>query len=57
MDPGPGYLGLWVGTDRPRLAEGALENYADERWNRVIDVNLNGIFATVRAAARHMSPQ
>jgi len=24
----------------------------DERWNRVIDINLNGIFATVRAAAR-----
>ena len=29
----------------------------DERWNRVIDINLNGIFATARAAARHMRPR
>jgi NAD(P)-dependent dehydrogenase (short-subunit alcohol dehydrogenase family) len=57
IDPGPGYVGSWVGDLRPRLDEGALENYADARWNRVIDVNLNGIFATVRAAARHMRPQ
>ena len=34
-----------------------LEGYTDERWNRVIDVNLNGIFATARAAARHMRPR
>lgn len=57
IDPGPGYVGAWVGEERPRLAEGALENYADQRWNRVIDVNLDGIFATVRAAARHMKPR
>ncbi len=57
IDPGPGYVGDWAGGERPRVTEGALENYSDQRWNRVIDVNLNGIFATVRAAARHMRPQ
>jgi NAD(P)-dependent dehydrogenase (short-subunit alcohol dehydrogenase family) len=57
IDPGAGYVGAWVGDERPRLAAGAIENYQDERWNRVIDINLNGIFATVRAAARHMRRQ
>ncbi|HTV49629.1 MAG TPA: SDR family NAD(P)-dependent oxidoreductase [Steroidobacteraceae bacterium] len=57
VDSGPGFLGSWVGSQRPRVAEGALENYTDERWNRVIDINLNGVFATLRAAARHMKPR
>jgi NAD(P)-dependent dehydrogenase (short-subunit alcohol dehydrogenase family) len=57
IDSGAGFLGAWAGTERPRVAEGALERYADDRWNRVIDVNLNGIFATTRAAARHMRPR
>ncbi len=57
IDPGVGFVGEWVGSERPRIAEGAIENYTDERWNRVIDVNLNGIFATVRAAVRHMKPK
>jgi NAD(P)-dependent dehydrogenase (short-subunit alcohol dehydrogenase family) len=57
IDPGPGFVGAWAGGDRPRVAEGALERYTDERWNRVIDINLNGIFATARAAARHMRPR
>ena len=57
IDPGPGFVGAWAGGSRPRVPEGALERYTDERWNRVIDINLNGIFATVRAAARHMRPQ
>jgi NAD(P)-dependent dehydrogenase (short-subunit alcohol dehydrogenase family) len=39
------------------VADGALERYADERWNRVIEINLNGIFATARTAARHMRPR
>jgi len=56
IDPGVGFVGAWVGSQRPRIEEGALERYTDERWNRVIDINLNGIFATVRAAARHMKP-
>lgn len=57
IDPGPGFVGAWAGGARPRNPEGALEAYTDERWNRVIDVNLTGTFATIRAAARHMRPQ
>ncbi|HUN28078.1 MAG TPA: SDR family NAD(P)-dependent oxidoreductase [Steroidobacteraceae bacterium] len=57
IDSGPGFVSGWVGESRPRVPEGALENYTDERWNRVIDVNLNGVFATLRAGARHMKPR
>ena len=57
IDSGPGFVGSWVGSQRQRNPEGALESYGDERWNRVIDINLNGVFATVRAAARHMKPR
>jgi len=57
IDSGPGFVGSWVGSERARNPEGALENYADERWQRVIDINLSGIFATLRAAARFMKPQ
>jgi NAD(P)-dependent dehydrogenase (short-subunit alcohol dehydrogenase family) len=57
IDPGPGFVSGWVGQERPRVPEGSLENYTDERWNRVIDINLNGVFATLRAAARNMRPR
>jgi NAD(P)-dependent dehydrogenase (short-subunit alcohol dehydrogenase family) len=57
IDPGPGFVGSWMGSHRPRYPEGALENYTDERWGRVLDINLNGIFATLRAGARLMRPQ
>jgi NAD(P)-dependent dehydrogenase (short-subunit alcohol dehydrogenase family) len=57
IDPGVGFVGAWTGGERPRVEEGALERYTDERWNRVIDINLNGVFATARAAARHMRPR
>ena len=57
IDPGPGFVSGWAGSDRVRNPAGALENYTDERWDRVIDVNLNGVFATLRAAARHMKPR
>jgi NAD(P)-dependent dehydrogenase (short-subunit alcohol dehydrogenase family) len=57
IDSGAGFVGAWVGTQRPRVDAGALERYTDERWNKVIDLNLNGVFATVRAAARHMRPR
>lgn len=57
IDSGPGFVGSWSGTQRPRNPDGALERYSDERWNHVIDVNLNGIFATLRAGARLMRPQ
>jgi NAD(P)-dependent dehydrogenase (short-subunit alcohol dehydrogenase family) len=57
IDPGVGFVGAWAGGVRARVEEGALERYSDERWNRVIDINLNGVFATARAAARHMRPR
>ncbi len=57
IDPGVGFVGAWAGGQRPRVEEGAIERYTDARWNRVIDINLNGIFATARAAARHMRPR
>jgi NAD(P)-dependent dehydrogenase (short-subunit alcohol dehydrogenase family) len=57
IDPGVGFVGDWAGEQRPRVPEGAIENYTDERWNRVIEINQNGIFATVRAAVRHMKPR
>src|SRR5215831_7646296 len=48
IDSGAGFVGAWAGDERPRVEEGALERYDDERWERVIDINLNGIFATAR---------
>jgi NAD(P)-dependent dehydrogenase (short-subunit alcohol dehydrogenase family) len=57
VDSGPGFVGGWVGGQRPRVPEGALENYTDERWQTVIDINLSGVFATLRAAARIMKPR
>lgn len=57
IDSGPGFVSAWAGASRPRHDEGAIELYTDERWNRVIDVNLNGVFATIRSATRHLRPQ
>jgi len=57
IDSGVGYLGAWVGDTRPRVPEGALENYDTARWNKVIDICLNAVFTTARAAARHMRPR
>lgn len=57
IDSGVGFVGAWGGSVRARLPDGALERYTDERWGRVIDVNLNGVFATTRAAVRHMRPR
>lgn len=57
VDSGPGFMGAWVGSQRPRDPAGAMESYEDERWQRVIDINLTGVFATMRAATRHMKPQ
>ena len=57
IDSGPGFVSGWFGAQRARNPAGALETYSDERWNRVIDINLTGVFATLRAAARIMKPQ
>ncbi len=55
VDPGPGFAAAWDG--KGRNPDGALENYTTERWQRAIDVNLTGLFASARAAARHMKPR
>jgi NAD(P)-dependent dehydrogenase (short-subunit alcohol dehydrogenase family) len=47
ISAGPGYL-----TEQGHL--GAVE---DERWDRVLAVNLTGVFATVQAAAKQMKAQ
>lgn len=54
IDPGIGFVSI---DGAKRVPEGAIENYDDARWNRVIELNLNGVFATIRAAARHMKPR
>lgn len=36
---------------------GQLDNIDDEHWSRVLRINLDGVMATVRAAARHMKPR
>ena len=43
---GPGFLDM----TGQRLAAGAIENIPLERWASVLDVNLNGVFNTIRAA-------
>ena len=57
IDSGPGFLGSWTGTERQRNPAGSLESYTNERWNRVIETNLNSTFATLRAGARLMRPR
>lgn len=58
IDPGPGFAHGTIGGELPtRPPEFAIENYADERWDRVIDVNLNSVFTTIKAAARNMKPR
>jgi NAD(P)-dependent dehydrogenase (short-subunit alcohol dehydrogenase family) len=54
IDSGPGFVTL---DRKARVAAGAIENYADERWNKVIETNLNSVFTTIKAAARHMKPR
>ena len=51
IDSGPGFVTL----DRTkRVPEGAIENYDDARWDKVIETNLNSVFTTIKAAAAHM---
>lgn len=37
--------------------EGRLENVDSAAWERVLQVNLGGVLATLRAASRHMKPR
>lgn len=52
IDLPPGYL-----TGGKRDPQGGIENLPDGNWDRVIAVNLTGVFVTIREAARHMKPQ
>lgn len=54
IDSGPGFISF-DGKNRP--AEGAIENYTDARWDRVISTNLTSVFTTIKAAAHHMKPR
>jgi NAD(P)-dependent dehydrogenase (short-subunit alcohol dehydrogenase family) len=47
---GPGFLT----PSGQRQAEGAIEAIPEELWNRVIDINLTGVFITIRAAVPHL---
>ena len=51
---GPGFISM-DRTARPQ--EFAIENYQDERWHRTIRDNLDSVFFTIKAAARHMKPR
>jgi NAD(P)-dependent dehydrogenase (short-subunit alcohol dehydrogenase family) len=46
--------GISAGTG-PTTPEGQLTAVAQERWDRVIAINLSGVFATLQAAARYVS--
>ncbi len=39
------------------MADGAVEDTPDEDWDHVIDLNLNSVFRTCRAAIPHMAEQ
>ncbi len=54
IDPGPGFVAF---DRKTRKDENAIENYTDERWDHVIDTNLNSVFTTIKAAAKHMKPR
>lgn len=36
---------------------GNIEAVQDEKWTQVLDINLNGVFSTMQAAAKHMKKQ
>jgi len=54
IDSGPGFMNMDAETRNP---DGAIEVHEDERWDRVIDVNLNSVFTSIKAATRHMKPR
>ncbi|WP_372835085.1 SDR family NAD(P)-dependent oxidoreductase [Puniceibacterium confluentis] len=50
IDAGPGFMD----TDGNRNPAGHIENFGDDHWDRVIEVNLTGVYNTVKLAATHM---
>ncbi|GAC03762.1 SDR family NAD(P)-dependent oxidoreductase [Paraglaciecola chathamensis] len=55
IDPGPGFAALDM--EGNKSAQNYIENYTDDRWDKVMRVNLDGAFYSLRAAARHMRRQ
>lgn len=47
---GPGFLA----TSGERDPKGAIENIPDDLWERVLSVNLHGVFKTIQAAVPHL---
>ena len=53
IDGGPGF----VTPELTANPEGAIENFSEDMWDKVIATNLTSVFNTIRAAARHMKQQ
>jgi NAD(P)-dependent dehydrogenase (short-subunit alcohol dehydrogenase family) len=50
IDAGPGFLT----PEGERDPDGAIDAMDDEHWDKVIAVNLSGVYTTIKNAARHM---
>ncbi|MCI5074165.1 SDR family NAD(P)-dependent oxidoreductase [Oricola sp.] len=50
IDAGPGFLT----PEGDRNPDGAIDAMDDEHWDRVIAVNLSGVYTSIKNAARHM---
>lgn len=57
IDSGPGFASRNAAGKPALNPDHAIENYSDDRWDAVIETNLNSVFTTIKAAARHMKPQ
>lgn len=53
IDGGPGF----VTPDQKLNEAGAIENFPEQMWDKVIATNLTSVFHTIRSAVRHMKPQ
>lgn len=54
IDPGPGFEARDENGNRREANR--FESYDFARWKRVMDINLDGVFLSLRAGARHMRP-
>lgn len=55
IDPGPGFATLSPAGER--VDAHRIEAAEDAPWLKVIDLSLNAVFYSIRAAARHMRPR
>lgn len=53
IDAGPGFMT----PEGARNPDGHIEHLGDDHWDRVIAVNLTGVYNTVKLAAAHMKPK